>query len=566
MRSKLPLPCELKAYQSKLLTRTAMALTIKTETLKATTSPTFEALRNRYSHRSSDDEIAVDPLCLSRDDLNELLQACRGDGESKNRRALESIITALEGDFDKPVSSFPAFGRVLLQYLKSNRIDGWIYRRGHDGNLYPGLVTAIKEVKSEKNSDRPPSLLLQISWYGFGEYSHSKKVYGTQLSALNFEPNEVARRSVAKTLADRDIYHETHELKQEYLEQLTRFKEVVDGQFGNQFKATGRAVRMESYSYSDRNLEIAGHKLIHDLPDSECDAYGAEVESPLFEDDQFGLLPEIPVQRYFDLSLQDFIWIHANNVEPYKYDKELPKKMVLPEDHRDLLDILTTDISAFTSDIVEGKSAGNIIMCVGSPGLGKTLTAEVYAEVIERPLYSIHAGALGTNADDIEKNLRTILTRAKRWNCVLLLDEADVFVMQRGASLTQNAIVAEFLRTLEYFDGLMFMTSNRGSDIDEAIIPRCAAIIHYDVPEKSDAQKIWKIMGENFGVNIPDELVRSLVNTYPELPPRDIKMLLRLTLRMSVKEQGSGSIPTLDIVRKCAMFRGIERKGKEKAL
>ncbi|ARD63992.1 TPA: AAA family ATPase [Klebsiella pneumoniae] len=543
-----------------------MALTIKTETLKATTSPTFEALRNRYSHRSSDDEIAVDPLCLSRDDLNELLQACRGDGESKNRRALESIITALEGDFDKPVSSFPAFGRVLLQYLKSNRIDGWIYRRGHDGNLYPGLVTAIKEVKSEKNSDRPPSLLLQISWYGFGEYSHSKKVYGTQLTALNFEPNEVARRSVAKTLADRDIYHETHELKQEYLEQLTRFKEVVDGQFGNQFKATGRAVRMESYSYSDRNLEIAGHKLIHDLPDSECDAYGAEVESPLFEDDQFGLLPEIPVQRYFDLSLQDFIWIHANNVEPYKYDKELPKKMVLPEDHRDLLDILTTDISAFTSDIVEGKSAGNIIMCVGSPGLGKTLTAEVYAEVIERPLYSIHAGALGTNADDIEKNLRTILTRAKRWNCVLLLDEADVFVMQRGASLTQNAIVAEFLRTLEYFDGLMFMTSNRGSDIDEAIIPRCAAIIHYDVPEKSDAQKIWKIMGENFGVNIPDELVRSLVNTYPELPPRDIKMLLRLTLRMSVKEQGSGSIPTLDIVRKCAMFRGIERKGKEKAL
>ncbi|MCY0070569.1 ATP-binding protein [Klebsiella pneumoniae] len=543
-----------------------MALTIKTETLKATTSPTFEALRNRYSHRSSDDEIAVDPLCLSRDDLNELLQACRGDGESKNRRALESIITALEGDFDKPVSSFPAFGRVLLQYLKSNRIDGWIYRRGHDGNLYPGLVTAIKEVKSEKNSDRPPSLLLQISWYGFGEYSHSKKVYGTQLTALNFEPNEVARRSVAKTLADRDIYHETHELKQEYLEQLTRFKEVVDGQFGNQFKATGRAVRMESYSYSDRNLEIAGHKLIHDLPDSECDAYGAEVESPLFEDDQFGLLPEIPVQRYFDLSLQDLIWIHANNVEPYKYDKELPKKMVLPEDHRDLLDILTTDISAFTSDIVEGKSAGNIIMCVGSPGLGKTLTAEVYAEVIERPLYSIHAGALGTNADDIEKNLRTILTRAKRWNCVLLLDEADVFVMQRGASLTQNAIVAEFLRTLEYFDGLMFMTSNRGSDIDEAIIPRCAAIIHYDVPEKSDAQKIWKIMGENFGVNIPDELVRSLVNTYPELPPRDIKMLLRLTLRMSVKEQGSGSIPTLDIVRKCAMFRGIERKGKEKAL
>ncbi len=111
-------------------------------------------------------------------------------------------------------------------------------------------------------------------------------------TALNFEPNEVARRSVAKTLADRDIYHETHELKQEYLEQLTRFKEVVDGQFGNQFKATGRAVRMESYSYSDRNLEIAGHKLIHDLPDSECDAYGAEVESPLLKMTSLAFYPK----------------------------------------------------------------------------------------------------------------------------------------------------------------------------------------------------------------------------------------------------------------------------------
>ena len=32
-------------------------------------------------------------------------------------------------------------------------------------------------------------------------------------------------------------------------------------------------------------------------------------------------------------------------------------------------------------------------------------------------------------------------------------DEADVFVVRRGGNLEQNAIVAVFLRTLEYFDG-----------------------------------------------------------------------------------------------------------------
>mgnify|MGYP000606066897 CR=1 FL=1 len=38
-----------------------------------------------------------------------------------------------------------------------------------------------------------------------------------------------------------------------------------------------------------------------------------------------------------------------------------------------------------------------------------------------------------------------------------------------AAREAQNAIVAEFLRTLEYFDGLLFATTNRPMDIDEAI-------------------------------------------------------------------------------------------------
>ena len=42
-----------------------------------------------------------------------------------------------------------------------------------------------------------------------------------------------------------------------------------------------------------------------------------QVESPLFEDDQFIALQKVAVQRIL-ISLQDFIWIHANNVEPYR--------------------------------------------------------------------------------------------------------------------------------------------------------------------------------------------------------------------------------------------------------
>ena len=43
----------------------------------------------------------------------------------------------------------------------------------------------------------------------------------------------------------------------------------------------------------------------------------------------------------------------------------------------------------------------------------------------------------------------------------LLLDEADVF-LQRRAELTleRNRLVAVFLRKLEYYDGVLFLTAN----------------------------------------------------------------------------------------------------------
>ena len=156
-----------------------MALTIKTETLKATTNPTFEALRNRYSHRSSDIKVAVDPLCLSRDDLNELYRHVVVM-EVKNRRALESpIITALEGDFDKPVSSFRHSVVCYYNYLKSNRIDGWTYRRS-GWQPVPRSCYSNKEVKSEKTLTVPITIVTnQLVWVR--RIFTSKRFTGTSL-------------------------------------------------------------------------------------------------------------------------------------------------------------------------------------------------------------------------------------------------------------------------------------------------------------------------------------------------------------------------------------------------
>ena len=206
-------------------------------------------------------------------------------------------------------------------------------------------------------------------------------------------------------------------------------------------------------------------------------------------------------------------------------------------------------------DIVEGKSGGTTILCKGAPGLGKTLTAEVYSEVVGKPLYRVHSGQLGITAASVEQNLSEILRRAARWDAILLLDEADVYIRCRDNDLQHNAIVAEFLRTLEYFKGLLFMTTNRVGDVDDAILSRCIATIKYEVPPKEDAMRLWKSLATQFHADLSDELVDSLSNIYAKCSGRDIKELLKLTSKYCKSKQ----IPfSEDAFRQCAVFRGIQ--------
>ncbi len=61
----------------------------------------------------------------------------------------------------------------------------------------------------------------------------------------------------------------------------------------------------------------------------------------------------------------------------------------------------------------------------------------------------------------METVLNEILTRAQRWDAVMLIDAADVYIKRRGDNITMNAVASVFLRVLEYFNGLLFCCSTR---------------------------------------------------------------------------------------------------------
>ncbi|GLB14938.1 hypothetical protein AtubIFM61612_004743 [Aspergillus tubingensis] len=145
-------------------------------------------------------------------------------------------------------------------------------------------------------------------------------------------------------------------------------------------------------------------------------------------------------------------------------------------------------------DVVRGKGEGLIILLHGEPGVGKTSTAECMAAWLERPLYPITCGDLGTSAEVVEDKLNRISAQAEAWNCVLLLDEADVFLAARSKTeLERNAIVSVFLRVLEYYKGLLFLTTNRVGSFDEAFVSRIHLALYYPGLNKGQNHAIWEM-------------------------------------------------------------------------
>lgn len=271
-----------------------------------------------------------------------------------------------------------------------------------------------------------------------------------------------------------------------------------------------------------------------------------------------GAFSELPVHGYilmFHLDLHHHLWVHIDDMQPYLYQPELKQKLILPPEQTDLIDILTAEMDVLMDDIVEGKSGGTTVLCAGPPGVGKTLTAEVYSEIIKRPLYRVHSGQLGLNVSEMEQILKKTLTRAQRWGAVMLIDEADVYIRRRDDNMTANAVVGVFLRVLEYFNGLLFLTTNRMDDIDEAVVSRCIALIKYHQPDLADRRKIWGVMTEQFGLSVDPSLIDTLAKLFPEASGRDIKGLTKLVAKYCHHKSVA---PTLEVFERCSIFRGME--------
>ncbi len=90
----------------------------------------------------------------------------------------------------------------------------------------------------------------------------------------------------------------------------------------------------------------------------------------------------------------------------------------------------------------------------------------------------------------ILKHLRRV---ARHWNALIFVDEADVYMERRcKQDVARKKLVSMFLRKLEYCEGIIFLTTNRVSDFDEAILSRIHLMLKYDELGIGARSQIWE--------------------------------------------------------------------------
>ncbi|KAI0658105.1 P-loop containing nucleoside triphosphate hydrolase protein [Cubamyces menziesii] len=242
----------------------------------------------------------------------------------------------------------------------------------------------------------------------------------------------------------------------------------------------------------------------HADPEPEPNVFTLEVRAPTKNEElelkDEDLLLASPI--LYGYSLTDKIWLEFNvtHVQPIVWNEEAFTNLVLADDRKHLLRSLVDAHSADLGfdDFVQGKGQGLIINLFGPPGVGKTLSAEATSERVHRPLYVVGGGDLGTKASDVDAELTRVFDIATSWKAI-----ADVFLERRSLhDLERNAMVAVFLRHIEYYRGILFLTTNRITAFDPAFLSRIHVALHFGELSLEARAHVWRAFLRKAGVNL----------------------------------------------------------------
>ncbi|KAL9620354.1 MAG: hypothetical protein Q9160_005153 [Pyrenula sp. 1 TL-2023] len=200
-----------------------------------------------------------------------------------------------------------------------------------------------------------------------------------------------------------------------------------------------------------------------------------------------------PIKELGIMMMTDTFYV--DYISSVKWNDWAFERLVFPEDSKDLLLTLVKNhgqLRDIGQDIIPGKGNGFVVLLSGPPGTGKTLTAEA----AKRPFFRIQAETFGREDECLEDDLEEAFKLASEWNALLLIDEADAYLGNGKHSYERSSLVRILMTRLEYYSGVLFLTTNFPEKIDEAFSSRIDVHFEYPALDRTSRCRLLKTITE----------------------------------------------------------------------
>ena len=186
------------------------------------------------------------------------------------------------------------------------------------------------------------------------------------------------------------------------------------------------------------------------------------------------------------------------------------------------IDYLNCDLPLATLPESLSQNASCRMCLYGPPGTGKTTLGYWLAKETNKKIHIKKASdLLGPYLGQTEQNIAAAFENAARDGAILMIDEVDSFLQDRGQAVRGWEVqqVNELLTQMEHFDGIFIASTNLMEGIDQAALRRFDLKLRFDYLHSGQCQQLLVSSCGELKLVRPDnqaiEVVTALTNATP---------------------------------------------------
>jgi SpoVK/Ycf46/Vps4 family AAA+-type ATPase len=201
---------------------------------------------------------------------------------------------------------------------------------------------------------------------------------------------------------------------------------------------------------------------------------------------------------------------------------------ILPKNYQLEFINTDTDLEKLVDGIKEHKSAR--VCFYGASGTGKSAFAKHISKMLDKPFVIKSGSSLMSKwVGDTEKNIANAFREATEEDAVLIFDEVDGFLAERGQAKVNWEVtqVNEMLVQMEKFDGVFIATTNIIERLDSASLRRFDLKLEFKTLEPKQLSKIFLSYCQELELDNPTIEELHEIKSLKQITPGDFASITR---------------------------------------